>query len=89
MSDPRPDAALGFKFRPARFKRARVERANFLANVAAKKPVAHFGTHVERDRAFVFDGEIGNAFVGAEPVRPVEGVGRAGGQTFCAGAAAN
>ena len=64
-----------------------VPRADGEAIVAAIDAVAHRGAKFARDRAFVLDGEIGDAAPRIEPVRRGEGRGRANVETGAAAAA--
>ena len=61
--------------------------ADFLADVAAKNPVADFGSEVFWNDAFVFDCEVGNAFGCVHFVVGIEGTGWAGDLAFVAAAA--
>ncbi|MNR05656.1 hypothetical protein D3C85_1216990 [compost metagenome] len=54
-----------------------VPRADNLAVIATEHPVADQWPQVFRDRAFEFDGQVGNAASGIQHIGADEGVGRA------------
>lgn len=79
---------FGVRFHDLAFLGKSIPRAGFKAVIAAKDSIADGGAQLERDSAFEFDGEVGNAAASVEDEGLGDGLGGAGGDAANACAAA-